>query len=127
MRKVRGFTLIELMIVVAIVAIIAAIAIPAYNEQVRKGRRAEALGTVGDLQMRQERWRADNPAYGTAAQLGGLPPSDFYNFAAAPDADNPATNYQITAQPAGAQSGDRCGTLTATRNAPPSWDNAACN
>ena len=51
MRNIRGFTLIELMIVVAIVAVIAAIAIPTYTEQVRKGRRADAARAVGQLQL----------------------------------------------------------------------------
>ena len=42
MRRIRGFTLIELMIVVGVVAILASIAVPIYNEQIRKSRRADA-------------------------------------------------------------------------------------
>lgn len=73
MRTARsfGFTLLELMIVVAVIAILAAIAIPSYIEHIRKGKRAEAVQAIGDIQLRQERWRADNPSYGTLDQLTG--------------------------------------------------------
>jgi type IV pilus assembly protein PilE len=79
MRKSSGFTLIELMIVVAIVAILAAIAIPAYNEQVRKSRRSEAIAALENIRLRQESWRANNPTYATLAQVG-TPASDYYDF-----------------------------------------------
>lgn len=62
-RRVQGFTLIELMITVAIVAIIAAIAYPAYTEQVRKGRRAEAKAALVEMMNRQERFYSQNNAY----------------------------------------------------------------
>jgi type IV pilus assembly protein PilE len=68
-HAVKGFTLIELMVVLAIVAIIAAIAIPSYAAQVRKSRRADATSTLGDAQLRQERWRAENPAFGSLADI----------------------------------------------------------
>lgn len=68
-HAVRGFTLIELMVVVAIVAIIAAIAIPSYTAQVRKSRRADATSTLGDAQLRQESWRAEHPAFGTLTDI----------------------------------------------------------
>ena len=70
MRRRQGFTLIELMIVVAIVAILEAIALPSYNDQVRKGRRTEALRVLQEIRMAQERWRADRPTYGTLADVG---------------------------------------------------------
>ena len=68
-RRPFGFTLIELMIVVAVIAILAIIALPQYAEHVRKGKRAEALQALGDLQLRQESYRADHPTYGTLANL----------------------------------------------------------
>ena len=70
MRRQRGFTLLELMIVVAIVAILAAIALPSYQEYVRAGRRGDAMNQVGSLQMALERWRAENPSY---ANCSGSP------------------------------------------------------
>lgn len=130
MRNVRGFTLIELMIVVAIVAIIAAIAIPSYTEQVRKGRRADAARVVGQLQLDLERWRAECPSYANSACVSGVYPqppfSEYYTTtitAASP------TAYTITSSPkAGtAQAGDRCGALTANRDAKPQWVTASCN
>ena len=68
-RKDSGFTLIELMIVVVVIAIIASFAIPSYLSQVRKSRRSDATSALGDVQLRQERYRAENPTYGTLAQL----------------------------------------------------------
>jgi type IV pilus assembly protein PilE len=67
-----GFTLLELMIVVAVIIVLASIALPMYTEHVRKGKRSEALQALGDLQLRQEKWRADNPSYATTfTQLAG--------------------------------------------------------
>lgn len=68
--KAKGFTLIELMIVLVVIAIIAAVAIPAYTSQIRKSRRSDAMTALGDLQLRQERYRAENPTYGTVVQVG---------------------------------------------------------
>jgi type IV pilus assembly protein PilE len=78
--KPVGFTLIELMIVVAVVAILAAIAIPAYNDQVRRSRRADAMSALESMAMAQEQWRANNRRYATLAELGGSPVSDYYDF-----------------------------------------------
>lgn len=58
-----GFTLIELMIVVAIIAILAAIAYPSYQESVRKGRRAEARAALAELIQQQERYMTQNNTY----------------------------------------------------------------
>jgi type IV pilus assembly protein PilE len=61
----RGFTLIEVMIVVAIIAIIAAVALPSYFDSVRKARRADAYNAITKAQQAQERFRANNPSYGS--------------------------------------------------------------
>lgn len=124
MRAQSGFTLIELMVVVAVLGIIAAIALPSYNDHVRAGRRSEAMGAVGELQMRQERWRAENTGYATQAQLGTMPTSSYYTFAVTGGA-----TYTITATPAGKQVGDSCGVLTATNTTigKPTWATASCN
>jgi len=64
-RKVRarGFTLIELMIVVAIVALLAAVAYPSYTSYVKRGYRASAQSYVMDLAQKQAQYLADNRAY----------------------------------------------------------------
>lgn len=140
-RNANGFTLIELMVVLAIVAIIAAIAYPSYLEQVRKGRRAEASRFVGELQLQLERWRAENPCYGTSGSAGcptaftesgthpstsipGAALSPYYTIAIATATP---TAYSVTATPTGVQSGDRCGVLTATQGGKPTWAIGACN
>ena len=59
----KGFTLIELMIVVAIVAILASIAYPAYTDSVRKGKRAQARTALAELMQQQERYMTQRNCY----------------------------------------------------------------
>lgn len=66
-----GFTLIEMMIVVAIAAILASIAWPAYQNQVFRGRRSDAMSALATISQAQERWRSDNVSY--QATLADLP------------------------------------------------------
>jgi type IV pilus assembly protein PilE len=116
--KSKGFTLIELLVVIAIVGILAAIAIPSFNEQVAKSRRSEAMRGLGDLQLRQERWRANNTSYGTYANLGS-PTIDHYTLTVNGPAGtgNPdGTGYTLTATRSGVQTGDRCGNFVLTVN-----------
>lgn len=61
-----GFTLVELMVVVAIIAILAAVAYPSYNEYVRRGHRSEGQALLNDTAALQERFYAQNFAYVTA-------------------------------------------------------------
>jgi type IV pilus assembly protein PilE len=63
MKHTRGFTLIEIMIVVAIVAIIASIAVPQYSQYVMRGRLVEATANLGQLRIRAEQWFQDNRTY----------------------------------------------------------------
>lgn len=70
----QGFTLIEIMIVVAIIGILAAIAYPSYDEYVKRGNRTEGQAFLSDVAARQERYFSQNNAYITAvaniAKLG---------------------------------------------------------
>lgn len=66
-RGARGFTLIELMITVAIIGILAGIAYPAYTDSVRKGRRAEGRAALSNLLQQQERYLTQTGCYMTFA------------------------------------------------------------
>ncbi len=61
--RLAGFTLIELMITVAIVGILMAVAIPSFVEQMRKGRRSDAMVLLLDAYNRQEQYMLDNSTY----------------------------------------------------------------
>lgn len=64
----RGFTLIEVMVTVAIVAILASVALPSYTDYVRRGTLPEAFGALSDFRIKMEQYYQDNRSYGT---LGG--------------------------------------------------------
>lgn len=93
-----GFTLIEVMIVVAIVGILAAIAIPNYQDYVRTSRRSDAINALGAASTLQERYRLNNSGYGTLAQAGiaGTSPDGYYTITVP---SNSASAYTITATP----------------------------
>ncbi len=127
MRRQVGFTMIELMVVVAVVAILAIIALPMYGEQSRKGKRAEAAQALGDLQLRQESFRADHPIYGdtttdsdTANVLGSVANVAAYNlglkyYTVSVTGTPTATGYTLTATRKGEMTSDpKCGNFTIT-------------
>ena len=72
-----GFTLVELMIALAVMAILAALAWPALQEAVQKSRRADGMSALATVMQAQERWRANNPTYqATLADLIGAQSSN---------------------------------------------------
>ena len=114
-RWAAGFTLIELMIVVAIVAILAAVAYPAYQDYVRKARRGQAKADMMELTQLAERYKTVNNSYqGFKTADVGLtqsPRDNTIRYALAFNATSPTT-FTITAAPQDAQAVDTCGTLT---------------
>lgn len=63
MKRAQGFSLIELMIVVAVIGILAAVAVPQYNQYVLKSKLAEARAELSDARVRMERYFQDNRRY----------------------------------------------------------------
>lgn len=66
MKKIAGFTLIEIMIVVAIIGILSAIAVPMYSDYVKRGKITEATSALADHRIKMEQYYQDNRNYGTA-------------------------------------------------------------
>jgi len=110
MMKNSGYTLVEVMIVVAIVAILVGLALPSYQDSVRKGRRADAQSELIRFAGMAERIYTASDSFTTAA----LPAdTDFYTYSF-PVAVT-ATTYTIRATPTAIQDKDRCGTMTLTQ------------
>ena len=79
----HGFTMIELLVVLAIIAILAAVAIPSYTSQVRRSHRADAIAGASELQLKQERYRSTHASYAGSmdALLGSAASTASFNTA----------------------------------------------
>ncbi len=111
--KNRGFTLIELMIVVAVVAFLVAIAIPSYQEQVRKSNRGLAKSDLLELTQCAERYHTTNGTYvgfeaATACDVDSKDDANTYDFGTAAIT---RTTFTLSATAQGSQSDDKCGDL----------------
>ncbi|MGE0313903.1 MAG: type IV pilin protein [Lautropia sp.] len=113
-----GFTLLEVMIVVAVVAILTAIAVPSYQESIRRGHRSEARAALLQAAQFMERVRTERNTYAPGAAIPALPAS----IAQVPASGTArytltvtaaaGTSYTVRAQATGTMSGDVCGDLT---------------
>ena len=106
MKRTRGFTLIELMLVVLVIAILAAIAIPSYQQHLRKGRRANAEAFLSDVASRQQQYLLDARGYALGAtaltDLNVTAPNDvtaYYTITVTPAAATVPPSFTITATP----------------------------
>lgn len=112
-RATRGFTLVELLVVMVVVAILAAVAVPSYLDQVHRGRRAEAHEALMQLQAAQERWRSNNVSYAATAAALGQPTSSASGNYAISLAGASGTGYTATATAQAKQAGDKaCAAIT---------------
>jgi type IV pilus assembly protein PilE len=115
----RGFTLIELMVVVVILGILAAIAYPAYRDYVAKSRRSEAKRALLDVAALQEKFYTNSLRYATSLQaLGYVAPfeTDEQNYTLGLVTSASMTDYTVSATPtaSGLQKDDVCKTFSLT-------------
>ena len=99
----RGFTILELVVALAVLGTIAALAFPSFQSALMKSRRSEALTALGAAQLKQERWRANNTSYASdltgtwpanGLALSSSTPGQLYTIAIAANSE---TGYELTA------------------------------
>lgn len=104
-HRVGGFTLMELMITVAIIGILAAIALPSYTRYIIKSKRVAAQAQMSEIALREQQYFAATRSYATAAQLGYALPSELDDrYSVAVEVDNSQLpRFEITFTPIGGQ------------------------
>lgn len=117
-NRMKGFTIIELLIVILILSILVAIAYPSYTQYARKAKRGEAQQLLMNWSVNQEIWRSNNPVYDNGGNLPA-PANDYYTLSVS---GTSATTYLLTATADGdqvkdkAKNGDVCSPMTLDQN-----------
>jgi type IV pilus assembly protein PilE len=105
-RDAAGFTLIEVLIVVAIISILGAIAYPAYTDYILRSKISEAIANLSDMRTKMEQFFLDNRTYAGACAAGTVAPlpagdnAKYFDYACP---EKTATTYQVTATGKAAQ------------------------
>ena len=115
-----GFSLVELMITIAVIAILVTLSYPSYIHFIRKAERSDAKMTLQDWANQQEIWRADHPTYSSTITPANTPT---YTYSMT----STATSFTLTATAAGHQTDDKesgvsCSTLTFKQDGSPGPD-----
>jgi type IV pilus assembly protein PilE len=123
----RGFTLIELMIVVAVIGILASLAYPSYREQIAKGQRASAKSVISEAQQWMGRFYSENYRYDSSLANVAITDATLFpaQFSTAPRAGEGTAAYNITvtatvnaytvtAVPTAVMTNDKCGSFNIT-------------
>ncbi|RTL56472.1 MAG: prepilin-type N-terminal cleavage/methylation domain-containing protein [Rhodocyclaceae bacterium] len=137
LKRMTGFTILELMITIAIIAVLVGIALPYYNDYIMRGKLSEAFSNLSDAQNRMEQYYQDNRSYGPDAATCGIPPSrlqaaKFFTFTCTPTCTgsscqgytytangiNGMDNFQFTVNEAGTK---------ATLHVAPGWTGQGAN
>ncbi|RON63275.1 type IV pilin protein [Pseudomonas fluorescens] len=119
-RSNRGFTLIEIMIVIAIIGIMLTIGIPSYTEYVKKGRRAEVVSLLSEQAQSLERFYTRNNIYTGITGLSAG--NDFYTIT--PTITDQTFLLTATRKTGTAMATDKCGDFTLTNTGVRSMNNA---
>lgn len=117
MSRMRGFTLLELMVVVAIIAILASIALPSYTNYTFRARRADGQQLLLNIATAQERYYSTYNRYSaTLTDFGysGTAASESGHYTLAITLSNGSQGFTALAKPDGVQATDKCGNLTLT-------------